>query len=119
MTESCVHEFEYLAHRQRLSAVSTLEPRHPSGHVARSVAQSDAVKIHARKQKTAMCSRFPNGETRTRTGDTTIFRQLYESLDSRENPATKRVSTEAARRVEVRILHAERYVGHETPLVAQ
>jgi hypothetical protein len=113
----CVPEFE----RLKPLAPSGLSRRYSdeSDHVCDMSIKTGSLDL-PEKQKTAMCSRFPSGETRTRTGDTTIFRQRCAEPDGPRFPALKPVSAPFTPRAKVRKLHEMvGDVGHETPLMAQ
>jgi hypothetical protein len=63
---------------------------------------------------------FRNGETRTRTGDTTIFRQMWADPEWAGNPCSQAGSAAPARSTRVRKLHEMvGDVGHEVTPVAQ
>ena len=58
---------------------------------------------HPQRQNTAPCRQFLNGETQTRTGDTTIFRDPEEASSAPKVPANRRVSDRAGRCTSLRI----------------
>jgi hypothetical protein len=74
----------------------------------------------SKKKKITLECGIVDGETRTRTGDTTIFRQLHATLERPGKSRKNAVFGSDGRKHVVRKLHAMvGAVGHETPLVSQ